>query len=72
MNSFSKKYYHPKTQLSEKTTFELPELYDLKNFLEWWSSVKELWLTRYPERIITYDEDEIKIRREFINKVGLR
>lgn len=45
---------------------------ELDNFVDLWSEIYKVWLKEFPDRLFQIDYDEIKIRKEFILKLGFR
>lgn len=77
MNSFSKKYFSLQSDQTENNvnsliSHETLNQPDIDSFLDWWAQVYELWLEEYPEELYRIDYDEIRVRKEFVLKVGIR
>lgn len=77
MTSFAKKYYSLLAKLPEDNSTDLlfsdiPNQIELDNFVDWWSEIYKVWLKEFPDRLFQIDYDEIKIRKEFILKLGFR
>lgn len=77
MNSFSKKYFSLQSDRTENNIYssishEILNQPDVDSFLDWWAEVYKLWLEEYPEELYHLNYDEIKVRKEFVLKLGIK
>lgn len=77
MTSFSKKYFSLQAKLPEDISndmlfSDIPNQIESDNFVDWWLEIYKVWLKEFPDRLFQIDYDEIKIRKEFILKLGFR